>query len=90
MRELNELQTNPLEGIRIVTSEENMLDVTGIIQGPGEYDSAICWFVSDRLHVVLWPQRVLLMQAGTSASNSTSHQSSQPHHRNVNILQHIH
>ncbi|EKM52522.1 uncharacterized protein PHACADRAFT_260998 [Phanerochaete carnosa HHB-10118-sp] len=34
MRELNELQTNPSEGIRVSTAEENMLDVTGIIQGP--------------------------------------------------------
>ena len=36
MRELAELQTNPPEGIRIITSEDNMLDVTGIIQGPGQ------------------------------------------------------
>jgi ubiquitin-conjugating enzyme E2 S len=35
MRELAELKKNPPEGIRVVTSEENMLDVTGIIQGPG-------------------------------------------------------
>lgn len=35
MRELAELQTNPPEGIRVATSEDNMLDVTGIIQGPG-------------------------------------------------------
>ncbi|ETW79612.1 hypothetical protein HETIRDRAFT_243460, partial [Heterobasidion irregulare TC 32-1] len=34
MRELNELRTNPPEGIRAVTNEDNMLDVTGIIQGP--------------------------------------------------------
>ncbi|KAH9837890.1 ubiquitin-conjugating enzyme/RWD-like protein [Rhodofomes roseus] len=34
MRELNELQTNPPEGIRVVTSEDNMLDVTGIVEGP--------------------------------------------------------
>jgi len=34
MRELAELKKNPPEGIRVVTSEENMLDVTGIIQGP--------------------------------------------------------
>ncbi|KAI0075171.1 hypothetical protein K474DRAFT_1676569 [Panus rudis PR-1116 ss-1] len=34
MKELAELQTNPPEGIRVVTNEENMLDVTGIIQGP--------------------------------------------------------
>ncbi|KZT65116.1 hypothetical protein DAEQUDRAFT_731849 [Daedalea quercina L-15889] len=34
MRELNELQMNPPEGIRVVTSEDNMLDVTGIVEGP--------------------------------------------------------
>jgi ubiquitin-conjugating enzyme E2 S len=36
MRELSELKKSPPEGIRIQTSEEDMLDVTGIIQGPGE------------------------------------------------------
>ena len=40
MRELNELQTSPPEGVRVSTSEENMLDVTGIIQGPGA--SSLC------------------------------------------------
>jgi len=35
MKELNELRTNPPEGIRVVTNEDNMLDVTGIIEGPG-------------------------------------------------------
>lgn len=34
MRELTELKKSPPEGIRIQTSEEDMLDVTGIIQGP--------------------------------------------------------
>ncbi|KAI0334225.1 hypothetical protein GY45DRAFT_1359186 [Cubamyces sp. BRFM 1775] len=34
MRELSELRTNPPEGIRVVTNEDNMLDVTGIIEGP--------------------------------------------------------
>ncbi|KAG6908122.1 hypothetical protein DXG01_006091 [Tephrocybe rancida] len=34
MRELSELKMSPPEGIRIQTSEEDMLDVTGIIQGP--------------------------------------------------------
>jgi len=34
MRELTELKTNPPEGIRAVTDDDNMLDVTGIIQGP--------------------------------------------------------
>ena len=37
MRELSELKRNPPEGIRVITSEENMLDVTGIIEGPGEH-----------------------------------------------------
>ncbi|KAG6828188.1 hypothetical protein H0H92_008847 [Tricholoma furcatifolium] len=34
MREITELKKSPPEGIRIQTSEEDMLDVTGIIQGP--------------------------------------------------------
>lgn len=36
MREISELKNSPPEGIRIVTSEENILDVTGIIEGPGK------------------------------------------------------
>jgi ubiquitin-conjugating enzyme E2 S len=36
MRELSELKKSPPEGIRIQTSDEDMLDVTGIIEGPGE------------------------------------------------------
>lgn len=43
MRELAELQNDPSEGIRVVTSEDNMLDVTGIIEGPGMF-----WRVSGR------------------------------------------
>lgn len=35
MRELIQLKNEPPEGIRIVTPEDNMLDVTGIIEGPG-------------------------------------------------------
>jgi len=34
MKELTELRKNPPEGIRVITSDENMLDVTGIIEGP--------------------------------------------------------
>ncbi len=40
MRELGELQTSPPEGIRVVSNEDNMLDVTGIIKGPGMCRSA--------------------------------------------------
>ena len=35
MKELAELQANPPDGVRIAPNEENMLDVTGIIEGPG-------------------------------------------------------
>jgi len=34
MRELSELKNSPPEGIRVITSDDNMLDVTGIIEGP--------------------------------------------------------
>ncbi|KAH9476784.1 Ubiquitin-conjugating enzyme E2 S [Psilocybe cubensis] len=34
MRELSELENSPPEGIRIQENEEDMLDVTGIIEGP--------------------------------------------------------
>lgn len=34
LREIKQLKSEPQEGIRIVTDEENILDVTGIIQGP--------------------------------------------------------
>ena len=36
MRELTELRTHPPDGIRVVVNEDNMLDVTGIVEGPGE------------------------------------------------------
>ncbi|EJD05187.1 uncharacterized protein FOMMEDRAFT_120457 [Fomitiporia mediterranea MF3/22] len=34
MRELIQLKNEPPEGIRVVTPDDNMLDVTGIIEGP--------------------------------------------------------
>lgn len=43
MREISELKNSPPEGIRIITSEENILDVTGIIEGPGK---VMCWYIS--------------------------------------------
>ena len=36
MRELKELRTNPPEGIRVQLSEESVLDLVGIIEGPGK------------------------------------------------------
>ena len=35
MRELGDLEKNPPEGIRIQANEQDMLDITGIIEGPG-------------------------------------------------------
>ncbi|KAG2005772.1 ubiquitin-conjugating enzyme E2, variant 2 [Coprinopsis cinerea AmutBmut pab1-1] len=34
MREINEMRKNPPEGIRLQVNEDDMLDVTGIIEGP--------------------------------------------------------
>ncbi|KAF7304293.1 Ubiquitin-conjugating enzyme e2 [Mycena chlorophos] len=34
MREITQLKSSPPEGIRVQTSEDNMLDLTGIIEGP--------------------------------------------------------
>lgn len=36
MRELKDLRTSPPEGIRVQLSDESVLDVVGIIEGPGE------------------------------------------------------
>jgi ubiquitin-protein ligase len=43
MRELNDLKKSPPEGIRVQTSEEDMLDVTGIIEGPGGFFFSLVW-----------------------------------------------
>jgi ubiquitin-protein ligase len=37
MRELKDLRMNPPEGIRIQLSEESVLDLVGIIEGPGKH-----------------------------------------------------
>ena len=36
MKELMHLKNEPPEGIRVTSPDDNMLDVTGIIEGPGE------------------------------------------------------
>ena len=43
MKELAELKINPPEGIRVATNDENFLDVTGIIEGPGMYQQYSLW-----------------------------------------------
>jgi hypothetical protein len=37
MKEINRLRNEPPEGIRVTTNEDDMLDLTGIIEGPGEF-----------------------------------------------------
>lgn len=36
MRELALFRTSPPEGLRVVSSDEDILDITGIIAGPGK------------------------------------------------------
>ena len=83
MRELMQLRNKPPEGIRVVSPEENMLDITGIIEGPGELAffvlSGVRWltltFIKPGLH----------MKADTSESDSASLKNFQMHHQNVSI-----
>ena len=65
MRELTELKTNPPEGIRVVTNEDNMLDVLGIIQGPGTRPVRSSFSSTHMLR-----QRVHRTPAAISMSNS--------------------
>lgn len=83
MRELAELRTNPPEGIRVVTNEDNMLDVTGIIEGPGAHpQSSIPSYLG--LQRVLM-QRARRMREDTLGLGSSSRRSSPPRHRNVRM-----
>jgi len=90
MKELNELRTNPPEGIRVVTNEDNMLDVTGIIEGPGgwQFTSGIdAWLtISVSFPCLRGLQRVRRMPAATSRSDLASRASSLPRHPNVGPL----
>ena len=54
MRELAELKKNPPEGIRVQTNEEDMTDVTGIIQGPGEWCPSYAMHTADKSTVPLY------------------------------------
>lgn len=54
MREISELKSSPPEGIRIITNEDNLCDVTGIIQGPGT--SLTCCFLNPISHVGFDPR----------------------------------
>ena len=46
MRELKELRTSPPEGIRVQLSEESVLDVVGIVEGPGACRRVELWDVA--------------------------------------------
>ena len=60
-----QLKKEPLEGIRVVTAEDNMLDVTGIIEGPGtQYSGLIIepWLTSHSFSWNSLRRRVLQSQ----------------------------
>lgn len=46
MREVATLRSSPPDGLRVNVSEEDMLDIVGIIAGPGEECRRVCTWVS--------------------------------------------
>jgi ubiquitin-conjugating enzyme E2 S len=42
MKEIGRLQTSPPEGIRVQADEDNMMDLIGMIAGPGEPSYSAC------------------------------------------------
>lgn len=54
MRELVQLKNEPPEGIRVSHPEDDMLDVTGIIEGPGECSYVFEPISSVTDHVRYW------------------------------------
>ena len=86
MRELSELRTSPPDGIRVVVNEDNMLDVTGIVEGPGKP-------VLERFAILYTPltrriallQRARRMRVATLGLGSTSRKSSPLPRQNVRI-----
>lgn len=54
MRELVQLKNEPPEGIRVSHPEDDMLDVTGIIEGPGECSYVFELISSATDHVRYW------------------------------------
>lgn len=81
MKELAELQTSPPEGIRVVTNENNMLDVTGIIEGPGTLPLSCL----GRWRRLRHAQRAPLTRVAILASSSASQRSFLLLHQNVRI-----
>lgn len=85
MRELAELRRNPPEGIRVQTNEQDMMDVTGIIQGPGEHIPRFK-FAIPMADPFRREQRVRLMPAATSGSGSSLQTSFLLHLPNVSRI----
>jgi hypothetical protein len=42
MKEIGRLQTSPPEGIRVQADEDNMMDLIGMIAGPGAFAYSAC------------------------------------------------
>ena len=70
MKEISTLRASPPDGVRIVTNEEDMFDITGIVAGPGAYIFGklcttqlclVCLFVFE----VIWLTAPILVLEGT-------------------------
>lgn len=89
MRELAQLKNEPLEGIRVAHPEDNMLDVTGIIEGPGACNNRVLAVhtraLADGLLSVVFLQLARPTKAATSESSSTSRRSSPRRRQNVRL-----
>jgi hypothetical protein len=78
MKEIGRLQTSPPEGIRVQADEDNMMDLIGMIAGPGAFAHFACagvrladcsWRCS-RGHAIRW--RLLQDQVRVRARVSRS------------------
>ena len=83
MRELNELEKNPPEGIRVQTSDEDMLDVTGIIEGPGALFIMLILTSMEANAFLFNFKRVHPMRVDISESSSNLLKNFLLHHLNV-------
>ena len=86
MRELSELRTSPPDGIRVVVNEDNMLDVTGIVEGPGKpFFGCSVYLYTLLTRPVALLQRARRMRVATLGLGSTSRKSSPLPRQNVRL-----
>ena len=89
MREIAQLKSDPPEGIRVVTEEENVLNLVGIIAGPGVplCPMPLRVWLTDHATLAVVKQKTRRTRAGTSGSSSASRMSSPQHRQSVRLVQ---